>query len=84
MQGDLPSQLEFTVVELQLIKETQETKVAVMDDVPEEIQQVIASFADLFEEPTGLPPRRSSDHKIPLVDGARPVNIRPYRYSPQK
>ena len=55
-----------------------------MDDVPEEIQQVIASFADIFEEPTGLPPRRSCDHKMPLVEGACPVNIRPYRYSPEQ
>ncbi|XP_037412327.1 uncharacterized protein LOC119275560 [Triticum dicoccoides] len=84
LQGDLPSECEFIVVELQLIQDTQETKVTVMEDVPEEIQQVIASFADIFEEPTGLPPRRSCDHKIPLVEGARPVNIRPYRYSLSK
>ncbi|KAM3330169.1 hypothetical protein ACQJBY_026885 [Aegilops geniculata] len=84
LQGDLPSEFEFTVVELQLIQETQETKVTVLEDVPEEIQQVIASFADNFEEPAGLPPRRSCDHKIPLVEGARPVNIRPYRYSPEQ
>lgn len=84
LQGDPPSEFEFTIVELQLIRETQETKVTVLEDVPEEIQQVIASFADIFEESAGLPPRRSCDHKIPLVEGARHVNIRPYRYSPEQ
>lgn len=55
----------------------------VLGEVPEEIQQVIDSFAQVFEPPTGLPPRRSCDHKIPLMEGAQPVNIRPYCYSPK-
>ena len=33
-----------------------------------------------FEKPEGLPPKRSHDHKISLIEGAKPVNIRPYRY----
>ena len=34
----------------------------------------------MSEEPKGLPPHRDNDHKIPLKDGAQPVNIGPYRY----
>lgn len=83
LQGDLPTEFEFTVVELQLIQDTQETKVTVMDEVPPEIQAVLDQFAAVFYPPTELPPRRSCDHRIPLVDGARPVNIRPYRYTPE-
>lgn len=30
----------------------------------------------------GLPPKRAVDHQIPLVPGAEPVKVRPYRYSP--
>uniref|UniRef100_A0A0A9BU64 Uncharacterized protein n=1 Tax=Arundo donax TaxID=35708 RepID=A0A0A9BU64_ARUDO len=47
-----------------------------------EIQQLIDDFADVFEPPTGLPPSRSCDHVIPLIEGARSVNIQPYMYPP--
>ena len=30
--------------------------------------------------PTELPPPRSHDHKIPLIDETKAVKIRPYRY----
>lgn len=33
-------------------------------------------------EPKGLPHRREFDHGIDLVPNAKPVNIKPYRYSP--
>ena len=45
-----------------------------------EMQAVLREFADVFKEPTQLPPQRQHDHKINLVEGAKPVNIRPYRY----
>ena len=34
----------------------------------------------IFEVPTELPPRRSHDHKIPLIDKSKVVRIRPYQY----
>lgn len=42
----------------------------------------MAEFPDITSPPTSLPPRRSCDHGIPLVEGARPINVRPYRYPP--
>ena len=50
--------------------------------IPQPIQQLIDANADLFAEPSSLPPRRDADHHIPLLPGAQPVNVRPYRYSP--
>jgi hypothetical protein len=38
----------------------------------------------LFAEPTKLPPRRSSDHTIPLIPGSKVVNQRPYRLPHQQ
>ena len=37
-------------------------------------------YKDIFKEVIGLPPKRTHDHQIPLVPGAEPVNLRPYRY----
>ncbi|GKC79683.1 putative mitochondrial protein [Tanacetum coccineum] len=44
------------------------------------LQKVIDSYAKVFENPTKLPPVRTHDHKIPLLPGTPPVNIRPYRH----
>jgi len=42
---------------------------------------LLQQFEDLFQDPKGLPPSRGVyDHRIPLRAGAKPVNIRPYRY----
>lgn len=48
--------------------------------VSKELQALLDTFAGLFEEPSGLPPHRVHNHKIPLIPGATPVNVRPYRY----
>lgn len=46
--------------------------------------EVLTEFVARFQEPTSLPPHRDFDHNIPLIPGARPVNKKPYRYSPQQ
>ncbi|XP_019179173.1 PREDICTED: uncharacterized protein LOC109174389 [Ipomoea nil] len=46
-----------------------------------ELTQLIEEFTDFFEEPKTLPPQRSLDHSIPLVPGAKAINLGPYRYS---
>lgn len=47
-----------------------------------EMQRLVTSFSNLFEQPTTLPPSHSCNHTIPLIPGAQPVFIRPYRYPP--
>jgi hypothetical protein len=54
------------------------------ESVPIEVQELLHEFDSLFKEPEDLPPRRACDHQVPLVPGAQPVSVRPYRYTPIK
>jgi hypothetical protein len=44
------------------------------------LDELLASFADIFTEPHGQPPLRSRGHGITLVPGLQPVAVRPYHY----
>lgn len=47
----------------------------------DELKKLKQKYAIVFTEPNDLPPSRGTcDHKIPLIPGEGPVNIRPYRY----
>nr|KYP36929.1 Retrovirus-related Pol polyprotein from transposon 17.6 [Cajanus cajan] len=46
----------------------------------QEVQPLLLKYKDLFQHPLGLPPHRVIDHRIHLIAGTKPVNIRPYRY----
>jgi hypothetical protein len=46
----------------------------------EELEMLLRKYDNIFQNPTGLPPRRSRGHAITLVEGQGAVNVRPYRY----
>lgn len=50
-------------------------------DISPNMQQTLKDYADVFKEPTTLPPLRDIDHHIPLKEGTQPINVRPYRYA---
>lgn len=52
------------------------------EPVPPLIQQLLDTKAHLFKEPDSLPPSREFGHHIPLIPRVKPVNMKPYRYSP--
>lgn len=39
------------------------------------------TYYELFQEPSGLPRKRTHDHIIPLKKGVQPINLKPYKYS---
>lgn len=41
---------------------------------------LLERYAYVLAEPRGLPPERTKDHRISLIQGAEPVNVCPYRY----
>jgi hypothetical protein len=67
LHGVRPSWPEFSLVELVLVSavEPPESK----PDIPEQVQSLLQSFQELFEEHTSLPPSRSCNHNIPLLPG---------------
>ncbi|GJW21473.1 retrotransposable element Tf2 [Tanacetum coccineum] len=46
------------------------------------LSELLKEFEYVFALPTSLPPQRQHDHRIPLREGAIPVNIRPYKHPP--
>src|SRR4051812_2641060 len=76
LQGIVPEECAYTIAAITL-NETEEVL-----ELPEEMQMVLNGYSSIFDTPSGLPPRRQCDHVIPLIPGARPVSIRPYRVAP--
>jgi hypothetical protein len=70
----------WCVLHLQTVNQLDQTPP--QDELPVEIQSLIQEFASLFDKPCGLPPPRSHCHSIPLIQGATPFRLRPYRYNP--
>ena len=49
-------------------------------DLPTLAADLLLKYQSLFQAPTGLSSHRAIDHRIHLVAGTQPVNVRPYRY----
>ncbi|KAJ8766111.1 hypothetical protein K2173_020627 [Erythroxylum novogranatense] len=77
---------DFTIMKLQGMTSSCSTSQSALNsllgssDSNIQLQKLLAEFAPLFDAPTGLPPSRACDHRIPLEPGAKPVVVRPYRY----
>lgn len=73
-----------TTVEVVLLDSLPETNRSLegSDQLHPDISRMLTEFAEVFSDPVGLPPSRSCDHAIPLIQGAQPFSVRPYRYPP--
>ena len=47
-----------------------------------QMRQILQNHSDILQPPSGLPPSRMWDHKIDLIDGAKPHNEKLRRMSP--
>jgi hypothetical protein len=52
-----------------------------MTQIPKELHSTLSQYSSLFESKTLMPPTREINHKIPLIQNYKPVNLRPYRYT---
>jgi hypothetical protein len=64
--------------------EQTETKSNIVEDMEEgtkeDMQKILEEWTLVFVEPKELPPPRTHDHRILLLQGAGPVCVKPYRY----
>jgi len=81
LQGLLPLVPTNTLVQICKISVSDQLA-KLTPSVDPSVAAVLADFAPVFATVDGLPPKRAFDHSIPLVAGAKPVYIRPYRYPP--
>ncbi|PNX81441.1 retrotransposon-related protein [Trifolium pratense] len=57
-----------------------ESSITFPSNLPVPVTDLLQRFRTVFATPTKLPPHRTVDHRIHLVEGSKPVNVRPYRY----
>nr|KYP39590.1 Transposon Ty3-G Gag-Pol polyprotein [Cajanus cajan] len=69
----------YTLQLLSSFVETDQWK-DIPDNVDPEIALLLHYYRQIFAKPTGLPPPRSQNHRIPLLQGSGPVKVRPYKY----
>jgi hypothetical protein len=74
LQGITPHMPDEVVVQLCALS-SQGATTTDLNLFPADIQALLDQFPTLFEDPTDLPPPRACDHAIPLIPGARPVNV---------
>lgn len=79
LQGDLEGLLAGSIIQVATIMsiETDDSQ-----SISPAMQSLLSEFDSIFAPPSGYPPARHCDHTIPLLPGASPVNVRPYRYPP--
>jgi hypothetical protein len=82
LHGIKSSVIQTTVVQVCSLQDPSDKEQAVLDELPDDITAVLFQNPTVFEEPKGMPPIREGDHQISLIPGARPVQMRPYRYPP--
>jgi len=81
--GTVSHCIQMILPSMQSVATLEEIPISAHNEVlPIEVEELLQHYNHLFAEPRGLPPARSADHTIPLVPGAQPVKVRPYRYSP--
>jgi hypothetical protein len=78
MDSDLPDKLMLQVCQISGDIDTTPTT----EPLPPQIQAILDRYPMVLQPPTELPPSRPCNHSIPLIPGAQPIFIRPYRYPP--
>jgi hypothetical protein len=80
LQGELTALPTGSVLQVSAVVGSDTVRAA--ESHPLEVAALLTELKTVFDPPAGYPPARDCDHTIPLIPGASPVNVRPYRYPP--
>ncbi|XP_071683141.1 uncharacterized protein [Lolium perenne] len=76
LHGEGADDITHALIELHVVQDIQDQDA---EHHKPGVQELLDKFSSVFDNPTSLPPSRQYDHQIPLIPGARPVSMRPYR-----
>ncbi|XP_066365474.1 uncharacterized protein [Miscanthus floridulus] len=79
LQGKLRELPEGSVIQVTALSSDDHTQ---QEYVPQAVSELLKEFESVFAPLAGYPPARLFDHAIPLILGASPMQVRPYRYPP--
>ncbi|WVZ14926.1 hypothetical protein V8G54_012492 [Vigna mungo] len=71
---------ELFTLQFEHLDDSPEKPLQLHPDVDLELVLLLNKYKVVFYVPSGLPPSRSQNHSIPLLQGSTPVKVRPYRY----
>jgi hypothetical protein len=71
-----------SVIEFCQLSALSDKEQSVLSTLQPDLQSLLHKYHSLFAIPQGLPPPKEYDHQIPLLPGAQPFRMRPYRYAP--
>jgi hypothetical protein len=71
-----------SMVQVCTLFELSDKEHTILQKLPATIQDLIQQYFSIFDVPKGMPPAKECDHQIPLIPGARPMQMRPYQYAP--
>lgn len=57
-----------------------DSSIEIPTGLPDTLRQILFNYQQVFALPSGLPPLRLCDHRIPLQPNLAPVKIKPYKY----
>lgn len=75
------NQSEFSSMQL-CVFPSPEVSLMRLEGLQSEVHEVLEGFDDVFVILKELPPIKPCDHKIPLMEGTNPVNVRLYTHPP--
>ncbi|XP_042035248.1 uncharacterized protein LOC121781590 [Salvia splendens] len=71
---------EIMLLEPETTTTTSEVREDFPADLPPAIAAVMETYRPVFSMSSGMPPLYPFDHRIHLLPGTKPINVRPYRY----
>jgi hypothetical protein len=82
LRGIQASVVQTSLIQVCSLQDLSDKEQSILKGLPDDIQRLLHKYSTVFDVPQGMSPVRDCDHKVPLLPGAQPVQMRPYCYAP--